>query len=230
MISPFTIPDLELELVNKDIRNINSAIHALGKANKDKIFAFEDLDAGIVSYRVMLPSIPLTISRQYSKIMTNLKHILDQSVNAAHFIVTGEESNKIHFPNGSAEVHFNASMKGRYSILDTRIREVIVKYKPFKGGNDELYTLCKFARIKHRPIYLHISPTIANTVINSEFVEDLVMRTKPIGGDGCYELATVKINANNNLEIGYAYKISLLEKGVFFKRTPSNLLCTCLIS
>jgi len=224
MILPFAVPDLEIELVDAELNNINDAFKALWQANKYHAFTVENSETGRISYRVKLPDITPTILSRYSKVMTNLKHILDQSVNASYFITTGEESSKLHFPNGSTEVNFNASMNGRpLALLSTSVRDIIMKHKPFKGGNDALYTMCKFARIKHRPIYLDVKPMISETFFAHDFIQKMSIRTKRIDSDGCYELATAPIGANKNVDFGVRYAITLLEQGPLFQKNA--LVC-----
>ena len=218
MISPFEVPDLEIKLAYDDVVNINADVLALWQANKDNAFSVKDLEAGTISYRVKLPVITPDIASRYSKVMTNLKHILDQSVNASYTAFTGESSSKLHFPNGNSEVNFNASMNGTpLNLLPKDVRSIIMKYKPFQGGDDRLYGMCKLARIKHRPIYLNIEARLSEIFLIDGATELISFETKIIDSDGCYELATAPIGANNKAELSVGYEITLLEQGPFFE-------------
>lgn len=217
-IDPFERPELRLQLARANIDNLKAELNAF-LASCDCTEFLHDEGNGWLSYRVQLPTkLPAIHSERFTEIASDLKHTLDQAMNAAYTLHTGEVSERIHFPTGRGKEDFEKEV-GRRCIsagVHPDVTTIAVKSDCFELGNPPLYTLSVFARHKHRDwLAASMSPNSVSIPVQNGYIDVLSFSLKPLDIKGCYEIARFPATSKNNIQLQYTFQVVIEGEGAF---------------
>ena len=123
-------------------QNIYTIVNRLDAKTGQKTFSFRFEER-----------IPGKIRVLASRIVTDVKHSLDQALSDAAMALGRSDSNGLHFPIGNSQQNFEGELKRRCRNVHGNILNVIRKFEPYEGGNTSFYRFLSLAgRAKHQRI------------------------------------------------------------------------------
>lgn len=109
------------------------------KSNAYSVVVDNDTDASQKVQKLkLIKPLPVALPAIAADTVNNLRSALDQAVFA---ITQATGVKETYFPFSKDAAHFQNTVKGRCKDLPQEITDLIVAFKPYKGGNDLLWAL-----------------------------------------------------------------------------------------
>ena len=159
MTDPFEASKHSIAWAKDGIAKLDREIKAFTKdKNAYEIFTERDADGtyDLLKFRLR-KGMPRAIRGYASDAAINLRAALDQAV-CTVAVLCGLPTHTTYFPIGKTQTDFDNTLKGRLGKMPQEIRDLVRRFKPYKGGNNTLWALRELSSTnKHgilRPVVL----------------------------------------------------------------------------
>lgn len=128
-----------------------------------RIFHFieNDPDTGDAVHKIrFVGEVPGELRTTASDTLNNLRHALDHAIFASRKVLNPKASRKTYFPIGENESSFNGEVKRKCDGVHQGIVEVVRSFRPFNGGDELLWGMCKIAGPNKHQILLGVDLAI----------------------------------------------------------------------
>jgi hypothetical protein len=146
---PFSSARLSVEHAKRHIATVEQLSNAWIKSGpytsfrkQDPLYATHELE-----YLRLAKPVPAEVSLYASDAVQNLRAALDQ-IGYAVAIAAGRSGGNAHFPFGDSIFEVEKRRTGRSKQIPKEIFDLMIAFKPYKGGNDALWRLNKLANVK----------------------------------------------------------------------------------
>jgi len=163
---PFESPKLLVESARSDIQDFSQScdsflaccygvpVEKYDKVNKQNVIKYQ------VKQRI-----PGKLRVKASNIINNLRHALDQAVNCAA-IELGAIKRNNYFPFASNIDEFEKAIKDKCRTVHPALLPLIRSFKPYKGGDDLLYSLTRLAGANKHQVMLRVDMNLTHFIMN----------------------------------------------------------------
>jgi hypothetical protein len=161
MIDPFHNSRYSVEHAKRRIRELESEITAYSNTNPyTKVVELEKNGSEEVHKIKLVNPMPVALPGIAFDAVNNLRSALDQA-GFAVACAAGKNGKNGHFPFGDNLSEVQSRIRGHSKDIPIEIFDLMVSFKPYKGGNDLLWALNKLCNTNKHEIIIPIATASA---------------------------------------------------------------------
>lgn len=165
---PFFSSKFSIEWAKDHIKEFEGRVDIFFKGDGCTVFTEPDIDRSYQLLKIKVaPMMPRSLLGHATDIIYNLRAALDQAINSVATL-NNTPSNRCHFPIFNAEKWVEDALespKKLKKILPQEIRDLVRGFKPYKGGNDFIWTLNELANTSKHAILSPMPSATANFTV-----------------------------------------------------------------
>lgn len=170
-MSDFESPKLLVERAKENYADFTAKRHAFHKIRRTFPFIETDPNTGEDVYKIRFDGeIPGGIRAAASDTLNNLRHALDQSIHASRAILNPSAKRETYFPICKDVSVLDDTIKVKCFGVHPDIINLIKLLKPYCGGDDLLWALCRIAGPNKHQLVLGVDIKV-EPVSHSFFLE-----------------------------------------------------------
>lgn len=165
---PFESSKRRLLRAKQHIRDLDSRIEKFFKKQPHKRAVDLDADGLTELHKVKLTKpVPAQFSDRTAETIEALRSALDQTGYAVAILAGAVEPKSAYFPIAETDTGLEMVIKGRCKDLPPDIVSFFRSFKPYKGGNDPIWTLNRASTVaKHRAL-IRVGMSVLKISVNS---------------------------------------------------------------
>lgn len=142
----FESPKLLIERAKENYADFTAKWRALFKIRRTFPFVETDSNTGEDVYKVrFVGDIPGNVRSAASDTLNNLRHALDQAVHSSVLVLNPQSKKLTYFPICKDAGDIDPVVKSRCPGVHPDIIRLLISFKPYFGGDDFLWALCRIA-------------------------------------------------------------------------------------
>ena len=151
-----------IEHAKRHIRNLETEVSIFFSTNPYSFVTESNADGTEDIHKIKLTKpMPAGLSGITFDAINNLRSSLDQAGYAVA-VATGRSGKNAHFPFGDTAADVNACEKRRSKHLPKQIFDLMVSFKPYRGGNDLLWAMNKLCNSQKHELIIPVATYTGN--------------------------------------------------------------------
>jgi hypothetical protein len=214
-----------IEFAIRRIDELKSEVSIFSKLNPFIEFVEHDANTGEQIFKVKLTKpMPHLLSAIAIEAIGHLRAALDQAGHSVA-LAAGKNGRKGHFPFGSTLDEALSCKNFKCKDIPQDIFDVMISYKPFKGGNDLLWGLNKLSNLyKHEIVVPLITFSSGLTVVKGSMSGPATLGLKWDQAKNEWEVARVGKGGKLDMKFEYTFCVAIGNIEIVHGRPATDFL------